>query len=457
MTLFSIGKANSIKEEVHTVMRRGVTTIPKFHPSEASSRRTLGKGKRKTATTLVMPAKRTKNIICKNVTVFKYMGPNAPSEFARSDKFVIVTGMLEFDHSALEEEIREDLVDLIRASKSSGCDLSRCKAEDIEFVKCTGKVCRIPDTTSQFSWNGNAIKHLCGQGDLYVRLQNDVLQTNVLSKKVKVEDDVIIVGTSRSASNVSTSDPRGIERTHDTSTLESRPVDATECSPGTSNIDPQPSYHAEFEDNSKELGLDKLYELFPHMPKSNIDRIYELSCNSDVTLDALLDPTAEKLLGIIRDRFIRGEPVKCRIDEEDMFADCLAFYKRPDFDPCRPIRVVMKSQPAIDTGGVRRHFFSQILHKFAHEDPVSMFVGPPKRFRLDYSPLVLPVAKILGRIIAHSLLQEGPGFPYLAPYVYWYIVTGCEETALSYVTLLDLSRSVAEVVEQVCSLLCSKM
>ena len=86
-----------------------------------------------------------------------------------------------------------------------------------------------------------------------------------------------------------------------------------------------------------------------------------------------------------------------------------------------------------------------------------MFVGPPKRFRLDYSPQVLPVAKILGRIIAHSLLQEGPGFRYLAPYVYWYIVTGCEETALSYVTLLDLSRSVAEVVEQVCSLLCSKM
>ena len=59
-----------------------------------------------------------------------------------------------------------------------------------------------------------------------------------------------------------------------------------------------------------------------------------------------------------RYRFIRGEPVKCRIDEEDMFVDCLAFYKRPDFDPCRPIRVVMKSQPAIDTGGVRRHFFS---------------------------------------------------------------------------------------------------
>lgn len=49
----------------------------------------------------------------------------------------------------------------------------------------------------------------------------------------------------------------------------------------------------------------------------------------------------------------------------------------------------------------------------------------------------------------HSLLQEGLGFPYFAPYVYWYLATGSKEMALSYVTTDDFTANVAEVVERV--------
>jgi hypothetical protein len=45
--------------------------------------------------------------------------------------------------------------------------------------------------------------------------------------------------------------------------------------------------------------------------------------------------------------------------------------------------------------------------------------------------------KIVGTLIAHSLVHEGPGFPYFAPFVYWYIATGCEERALPYVSIRD--------------------
>lgn len=41
-------------------------------------------------------------------------------------------------------------------------------------------------------------------------------------------------------------------------------------------------------------------------------------------------------------------------------------------------------------------------------------------------------------MIAHSLLQRGPGLPCLAPYVYEFILWGEKEQAAAYVTFEDL-------------------
>lgn len=43
-----------------------------------------------------------------------------------------------------------------------------------------------------------------------------------------------------------------------------------------------------------------------------------------------------------------------------------------------------------------------------------------------------------GIIVAHSLLQNGPGMPYLAPYVYQFLVYGEKEHAAAYVVFEDL-------------------
>ena len=69
-------------------------------------------------------------------------------------------------------------------------------------------------------------------------------------------------------------------------------------------------------------------------------------------------------------------------------------------------------------GGVRRQFFTDLLDKFAFEDPYAMFVGVKPCLRPAHSPQLLPIFKLLGTIIVHSLVHEGPGFSYLAPYVY---------------------------------------
>ena len=167
--------------------------------------------------------------------------------------------------------------------------------------------------------------------------------------------------------------------------------------------------------------------------------------NGNLALDALLDLTAEKLLELIRNNRMIGTHIKITVDEEDLFRDTLVFYKNPDFDASRPIVITMANQPGLDTGGIRRDFFTRVLDLFV-EDALSIFMGEIHHFRPHHSPQVLPLLKILGSIIVHSLVQGGP---YLAPYVYWYLATGSEETSLIFVTLEDLTPDVANVVQEV--------
>ena len=41
-------------------------------------------------------------------------------------------------------------------------------------------------------------------------------------------------------------------------------------------------------------------------------------------------------------------------------------------------------------------------------------------------------------MISHSLVQGGPGFPYLAPAVYWYVATGDLGEAIDKASIFDI-------------------
>ena len=71
-----------------------------------------------------------------------------------------------------------------------------------------------------------------------------------------------------------------------------------------------------------------------------------------------------------------NEKEKLKVDEDDLLKDGLAYYKDPEFDPKKNLRVMYNNQPAADTGGVARHFFTQLLHlvsnQFFHGDCFKM-------------------------------------------------------------------------------------
>ena len=193
-----------------------------------------------------------------------------------------------------------------------------------------------------------------------------------------------------------------------------------------------------------------LYELFPNMSKAAVDMIYKLSSrNYTVAVNCLIDLSPERILSLMQNFSMTGPPVKLRIEEEDTFEEALAFYKKISFDSTRPLRLSLVNQPAVDTGGVRKHFFQDLFESFVFKDQYSMFEGEKHQLRPHFSPGLLPLFKLLGTMIAHSLTQDGPGFPYFASYVYWYLVTNSEEMALTYVTTEDLSVPVREIINQV--------
>ena len=76
----------------------------------------------------------------------------------------------QIDTTASGEEVVADLVDLIKNADCPDRDFTTLDGSDLEFVKCSGKSGRIPQTAVQFEWNGEG---LCGQGDLCVRLRRD--------------------------------------------------------------------------------------------------------------------------------------------------------------------------------------------------------------------------------------------------------------------------------------------
>ena len=92
--------------------------------------------------------------------------------------------------------------------------------------------------------------------------------------------------------------------------------------------------------------------MFPTTSREGIDKVHQLAGgNSNTIIGVLLNPTADKLLTLLSEHVLTGETAKCPVDEDDLFSDALAFYKCEKFDPSRPIRVIMRTQPAVGTGG----------------------------------------------------------------------------------------------------------
>lgn len=141
----------------------------------------------------------------------------------------------------------------------------------------------------------------------------------------------------------------------------------------------------------------------------------------------------------------RGMREKLKVDAEEQVMDVYSYYKSADFDALAPISVMVKGQPAIDTGGVLRQVFGEVFLSLCNNEGIKhIFTGEPYRRIPMYSNqlVVNGFFEVLGKIISHSLVQGGPGFPYLSPPIYWYLATADLQTALSKASCADVTNEV---------------
>lgn len=100
--------------------------------------------------------------------------------------------------------------------------------------------------------------------------------------------------------------------------------------------------------------------------------------------------------------------------------------------------------------------YTDLFELFCQNRHIKLFEGPECYLRPIFSAESRSsgLLSVLGSMIAHSIAQDGVGFPYLSPLCYWYIVGG-EDEALPFVTMSDVGADVVTFATQVSTPYCT--
>ncbi len=173
--------------------------------------------------------------------------------------------------------------------------------------------------------------------------------------------------------------------------------------------------------------------------------------NYDLASVCLIEyATLPSILNMLNNRFLELPKIKTCLDFDDLWSDMVALYKGRKFSENTQVKITINGSPAIDAGGVRRHVYTKVFQDFADNRVIKLFEGEDNYLRPVTSAEARSsgLLKILGRMVAHCICQEGIGFPFLSPTCYWYMVGG-EEMAVEQVSTHDLPAGTALLIEQV--------
>ena len=433
----------------------------------------------------------------KKLVVLEYMGPDAPNVFTRTDKKICVRGLLPANPvDASESEVRNEICDVV--CTCSFPDLTECTPNDFEFIDMSGKQARVPQCKAGFEWGGRALKELAGSGCVYVRLTKDVGDVSGASSDdefppafsaPKDSNSSLCVPTSNAtnagshpscsgssiASNsatqstfraVSHSGPSTAASTSSSAASTSHSGASTSHSVAStsSSVDPicidDDCVLLKSEASSPATDIAKLIEMFSNMNESQLKYLYGLSnCSFSSTVDcALGGPSLESLRSLALTQLTIPLEESPRIwldkedDEQDWVDAALAFYKQAKFSKQAYVRISIRGQPGIDTGGVRRQFFSVVFSMLAQSSTsFSFFEGLPNRLRPAFKASTLSSGMLttIGTMIAHSILLDGQGFPFFADYCFYYMA-GCYDHAITCITPEDVGAGVNNILSGVC-------
>ena len=314
-----------------------------------------------------------------------------------------------------EQSIRQELKEVFKVK------FPLISVKDIDFVKRERNTIVTP------------VKHLCGAGKLYVRLN--------------ISKDVIGFTSDDSDSSL----PTMLSTTND------RPICSTSTPPPIVADDEVHVPTTPSGVSHMDRDISSLTVLFPDAKLSDIRDALIQYGSLELAAEKLSDKAAtwkqsgacmdaSQILNNLKLKMKGyGQAEKIKVDREDLVLDLFHYYKDSDFNPEFQIKVQFRGEPATDTGGVLRQAYEDAFLALAKgEAGLKMFQGLFERVVPIYrSDNVLNgVFEVLGKMVAHSMIQGGPGFPYLSPVIYWYIATGDLQQGIARASVIDISNGI---------------
>ena len=281
-----------------------------------------------------------------------------------------------------------------------------------------------PVTQPDFMWDFQSVKGLVGQGKLYCRICKSS------RKALGIEEET----------EVSSDDDELVQVTFDSKKETDKKSEALE------------PYMISQENLNKTPLVEEPLPGCSHQPTSaetDIDAHEENELQSLV--NELLDKQSEKNLAFDSTdtalRFLREklceDKIRLRAQQQHALEEALAHYKAPEFNPAIKMNVQYRGQSAIDTGGVLRQFFTDVfMHMVTGcEDVPPLFEGPINRKLpiCSAGTVVSGVFELVGKIIAHGIIQAGVGMPCFSPASFKYLVTNDLSEAINFVTIDDVT------------------
>ena len=178
----------------------------------------------------------------------------------------------------------------------------------------------------------------------------------------------------------------------------------------------------------------RLQEIVPDSPEQDIDAVLSTSANLEEAIEILVsrstnvidahavifDSTASVVKKYQEEKFNPdvGSAV-IHVSRENLWRDALTFYKRNMGDKQKLLSklcVSFNGEDGIDAGALMVEFFT-LLFNCAKENLFEPIEGKSWLLVPKRSGGNLQIFKIAGIIIAHSILQGGPFFNFLAPWV----------------------------------------
>lgn len=148
-------------------------------------------------------------------------------------------------------------------------------------------------------------------------------------------------------------------------------------------------------------------------------------------------------------------PQRISVSRDLLLTDSIRFFKKREFDFTSPVRVVFEGEPAVDGGGPRREYFTLLLQALiSPSSPIRLFEGRDS-FILpmhNMDAIRAGMFKVAGRMITTSVINGGPGFPFLSPVLYKYLTspTGEIDNVLTEITKDDVvDWNILQAIEEV--------